>query len=99
VDSVVETRRGKLRGCLNEGVVTFKGVPYAAPPFGANRLRPTQPVEPWDGVRDALAFGPKSPQVPFPPGIAEALPELVGAGEDCLTLNTGRLVSGRLGAR
>jgi carboxylesterase 2/para-nitrobenzyl esterase len=40
-----------------------------------------------DGVRDALAFGPKSPQVEYPPGIAEALAELVGTGEDCLTLN------------
>jgi para-nitrobenzyl esterase len=87
MDSVVETRRGKLRGRLSDGVVTFKGVPYAAPPFGANRLQPPRPVQPWDGVRDALAFGPKSPQVSYPPGIAEALAELVGAGEDCLTLN------------
>lgn len=85
--SVITTRRGKLRGRLSDGVTTFKGVPYAAPPFGANRLHPPRPVEPWDGVRDALVFGPKSPQVPFPPGIAEALAELVGGGEDCLTLN------------
>jgi carboxylesterase 2/para-nitrobenzyl esterase len=87
MDSVVETRRGKLRGRLSDGVVTFKGVPYAAPPFGTNRLQPPRPVQPWDGVRDALAFGPKSPQVSYPPGIAEGLAELVGAGEDCLTLN------------
>ena len=62
----------------------FKGVRYAAPPFGANRLRPPQPVEPWDEVYDALAFGPKSPQVAFgpkspqvaySPGIAEGIPE------------------------
>jgi carboxylesterase 2/para-nitrobenzyl esterase len=87
MDSVVETRRGKLRGRLSNGVATFKGVPYAAPPFGANRLRPPRPVEPWDGLRDALSFGPKSPQVAYPPGVAEGLPELVGQGEDCLTLN------------
>jgi carboxylesterase type B len=87
MNSVVETRRGNLRGRLSDGVATFKGVPYAAPPFDANRLRPPRPIEPWDGVRDALAFGPKSPQVSFPPGIAVGLAELVGAGEDCLTLN------------
>jgi carboxylesterase 2/para-nitrobenzyl esterase len=87
MDPVVETRPGKLRGRRGDGVVAFKGVPYAAPPFGANRLRAPRPVEPWDGVRDALAFGPKSPQVSYPPGIAEGLAELVGAGEDCLTLN------------
>jgi len=73
--SVVETRGGKLRGFLSNDVTTFKGVQYAAPPFGANRLRPPQPVEPWDGMRDALAFGPKSPQVAYSPGIAEGIPE------------------------
>ena len=87
MDTVVESRRGKLRGRLSDGVTVFQGVPYAAPPFGENRLRPPRPVEPWDGVRDALTFGPKSPQVAYPPGIAEALAELVGTGEDCLTLN------------
>jgi len=39
------------------------------------RLRPPQPVEPWDEVYDALAFGPKSPQVAYSPGIAEGIPE------------------------
>jgi para-nitrobenzyl esterase len=87
MDRVVETAHGRLRGRSHHGVATFKGVPYAAPPFGANRLRPPRPVEAWHGVRAALAFGPKSPQVAYPPGIAEALAELVGSGEDCLTLN------------
>jgi carboxylesterase type B len=85
--SIVETRDGRLRGHCSDGISAFKGVRFAAPPFGANRLRPPQPVEPWDGVRDALTFGPKSPQVAYPPGIADAIPELVGPGEDCLTLN------------
>jgi para-nitrobenzyl esterase len=48
---VVETRSGKLRGGLSDGVAAFEGVPYAAPPFGANRLRPPQPVEPEGGPR------------------------------------------------
>jgi para-nitrobenzyl esterase len=87
MDTVVGTHSGKLRGRRSDGVTTFKGVPYAAPPFGVNRLRPPNAVEPWGGVRDALAFGPKAPQVSYPPGIAEALAELVGGGEDCLTLN------------
>lgn len=95
MDPIVETLQGKLRGHLSNGVATFKGVPYAAPPFGANRLCTPQPIEPWDGVRDALAFGPKSPQVSYPRGIAECLAELVGAGEDCLTLNIWTLFSHR----
>jgi carboxylesterase type B len=88
MDSVVKTRTGEVRGTLADGVYAFKGIPYAAPPFGANRLLPPQPVEPWSGVRDALAFGPKSPQPAYPPEIALLLPpEVGGAGEDCLTLN------------
>src|SRR5579871_844800 len=86
-DPVVQTRLGKLRGRVREGVAAFKGVPFAAPPFGANRMLPPRRVDCWDGVRDALAFGPKSPQPPYPPGVAEALQEAVGSGEDCLTLN------------
>src|SRR5579884_3233170 len=85
--SVVETRDGTLRGHLSDGISAFNGVRFAAPPFGANRLRPPQPVEHWDGVRDALMFGPKPPQVAYPPGIAAVIPELVDSGEDCLTLN------------
>ncbi|HEU5347628.1 MAG TPA: carboxylesterase family protein, partial [Ktedonobacterales bacterium] len=86
-DTVVKTQYGEVRGSVADGVHTFKGIPYAAPPFGANRFRPPQPVAPWSGVRDALTFGPKTPQLPYPPQISEILPELVGSGEDCLTLN------------
>jgi carboxylesterase type B len=81
MDPIVETRRGKLRGYLGDGVRVFKGVRYAAPPFGTNRLRPPRSIDPWAGIRDALAFGPKSPQVAYPPGIAEGIPELVSQGE------------------
>jgi carboxylesterase type B len=56
-------------------------------PEAPNRLRAPKPVEPWKGVRNASEFGPKSPQATYPPGIAEALAELVGSGKDCLTLN------------
>ena len=88
VNTVVTTRSGAVRGSLADGVYVFKGIPYAAPPFGANRLRPPQPVASWSGVRDALIYGPKAPQPKYPPYVESLLPpELVGPGEDCLTLN------------
>src|SRR4026208_719306 len=88
MNAVVKTRYGEVRGSVADGVNTFKGIPYAAPPFGANRLRPPQPVVPWSGVREALTYGPKSPQPPHPPQVALLLPpELAVSGEDCLTLN------------
>lgn len=85
--SVLKTRSGAVRGSIANGIHVFRGIPYAAAPFGANRLRPPQPVEPWSGVRDALAFGPKPPQPPYPPDVSAILPELASSGEDCLNLN------------
>ena len=54
MNTVVKTRSGEVRGTSSDGVHAFKGVPYAAPPFGNLRFRPPQPVEAWSGVRDAL---------------------------------------------
>jgi para-nitrobenzyl esterase len=87
MNAVVKTQSGEVRDSEASGVHIFKGIPYAAPPFGANRLRPPQPVAPWSGVRDALTFGPKPPQPSMPPQVSVLLPELAIAGEDCLNLN------------
>lgn len=98
MDTVVMTKHGEVRGREVDGVGVFKGIPYAAPPFGANRFRPPQPVEPWKGIRDALAYGPKSPQPQYPPEVALFLQESVVSGEDCLNLNVwspGRGAAGR----
>jgi para-nitrobenzyl esterase len=87
MNPIVITRSGQVRGSMVDGTNAFKGIPYAAPPFGANRLRPPQGVAPWSGVRDAFAFSPKSPQPPYPPPIDTLIPEFTGPGEECSTLN------------
>ncbi len=51
----VETAAGVLEGSREDGVLVFRGVPYAAPPIGENRWRAPQPVAPWKGVRSATA--------------------------------------------
>jgi carboxylesterase type B len=86
-DVVVTTLQGKVRGNLVNGVNVFKGIPYAAPPFGANRFRPPQPVEPWAGVRDAFTHGPKPPMLSLPPGLDMLVRDPSMPGEDCLNLN------------
>ncbi|MDQ2811990.1 MAG: carboxylesterase/lipase family protein [Actinomycetota bacterium] len=84
---VVQLKDGAVRGRADSGTAAFLGLPYAAPPFGANRMRPPQPVLPWDGERDATAFGPTVPKGDYPPQYAKLFPEVVIPGEDCLNLN------------
>ncbi|HEY7012986.1 MAG TPA: carboxylesterase family protein, partial [Streptosporangiaceae bacterium] len=84
---VVVLGDGAVRGKTESGVSAFLGIPYAAPPFGANRMLPPRPVQPWDGERDATAFGPTAPKGDYPPQYAALFPEETIPGEDCLNLN------------
>ena len=77
--AVVKTERGSVRGVERNGVISWKGIPFAAPPVGKLRWRVPQPAKPWTGVRDASKFGPACMQ-------ADDLPK----SEDCLTLNIWR---------
>lgn len=80
---------GRLRGLRSGEILCFKGVPYATAPVGSLRFRPPQPLAPWAGTRDALAFAPAAPQPADPgfyPGDPDAMPP-VPTSEDCLYLN------------
>jgi para-nitrobenzyl esterase len=87
MELVVKTEQGSVRGVAAGGVVAFKGIPYAAPPFGANRFAPPAPAPAWDGVREAAAYGPTVLKPPYGPHYDQLLPEPVIEGEDCLNLN------------
>ncbi|MGY1616215.1 carboxylesterase/lipase family protein [Geodermatophilus sp. SYSU D00691] len=92
---IVATRHGRVRGTSRDGVGTFLGVPYAAPPVGHRRLRPPQPVEPWTGVRDATVLGPEPPQPRFPRDDPTGLLfDPAEMGDDCLNLNVWTPVLG-----
>ena len=60
---IVDTQAGRVSGSASRhGVLTFKGIPYAAPPVGELRWRPPAPPQSWSGVRDATEFGHWAPQ-------------------------------------
>ena len=59
---IVETRSGKVRGQIVDGIHTFKGIPYGAPTGGENRFMPPRPPQAWTGVREAFNFGHYAPQ-------------------------------------
>ena len=84
LSTTAQTRSGPVRGSGTD-VKAFKGIPYAAPPTGDRRWRPTAAAEPWTDARDATQFGPRCPG--NPPARAEALGRPGPASEDCLTLN------------
>ncbi|HWC84182.1 MAG TPA: carboxylesterase family protein [Pseudonocardiaceae bacterium] len=60
--AVVRVATGLLRGAREEGVVVYRGVPFAQPPVGPLRFGSPLPPQPWSGVRDASRPGPASYQ-------------------------------------
>jgi para-nitrobenzyl esterase len=89
MDGVVTVAGGRVRGVWREDHWSFAGIPYARSPEGPLRWRLPQPPLPWEGVRDASAFGPIAPQLVGAAGITSpADPDRRDAqSEDCLTLN------------
>lgn len=81
---LVTIAQGTLRGTRLGGVLSWKGIPYAAPPVGEWRLRSPRAPEPFTEVRDCSRFGPIAPQnehgpLPIDPGLS--------LDEDCLSVN------------
>jgi carboxylesterase type B len=80
---VVQTDKGQVHGVSRDGVDSFLGIPYAAPPVGGLRWQPPQPHSTWPGVLSATHYGAR----------CAALASTNGAltnAEDCLFVNVQR---------
>ena len=83
--AIVRTKVGDVEGGVENHVLVFKGIPYAAPPVGDLRWRAPQPAASWQGVRKADAYGNACIQIP---GLSLANGGDPGTlSEDCLYLN------------
>src|SRR4029077_11685528 len=59
---VVETTAGKVRGYSAQGILTFKGIPFAWSTAGANRFMPPTKPQPWASLRSSMYYGQVCPQ-------------------------------------
>ncbi len=61
-DTVVRTTYGSVRGSQRGDITVFLGIPYGASTH-SRRFQPPLPPAPWQGVRDALTWGDRAPQL------------------------------------
>ena len=80
----ITTDNGVVEGKTEDGINTFLGIPYAAPPVGDLRWKPPAPAAKWTGVRKTIDFSAHCMQGPVYGDMV--FPDR-GNSEDCLTLN------------
>ena len=82
----IKIESGRIRGARDardRRVKAYLGIPFAQPPVGPLRWKPSEPVRPWEEVRDCTRFGHSCLQP-----AATIVPDVAGArSEDCLYLN------------
>ncbi|GIL28223.1 carboxylesterase/lipase family protein [Actinocatenispora comari] len=86
--TTVATADGPVCGTSADGVTSYQGVPYAAPPVGALRWRPPQPHQPWSTTLPATQPAKSCPE----PSVAGA-----DTSEDCLYLKIEKPADAKLG--
>lgn len=93
----VDTSEGPVMGVEHGGVVSFKGVPFAAPPVGELRWTPPQPPSHRSSALTARAYGAACPQPDRDDG--GGVGRMATQSEDCLTLNIWTPPAGTTPAR
>jgi len=84
-ETIVKTANGDVEGTVEQsGIISFKGIPFAAPPVGNLRWREPQPVKNWEGVLKADKFAAKPMQTNI---FGDMASRSTGGSEDCLYLN------------
>jgi para-nitrobenzyl esterase len=87
--TVVETKYGEVGGLLvDNGIVAWKGIPFAKPPVDDLRWKRPEEPDKWDGIKEASEFCEMCVQyVEYPPSSGTYVPY---GNEDCLYINVWR---------
>ena len=86
--SVVDAPAGRVSGHVDDGIKSFKGIPYAQPPVGQLRWKAPRALPRWQGTLDAGEFGASCVQLRANPAASSIYADDTGpTSEDCLTLN------------
>ncbi|MGD9160815.1 MAG: carboxylesterase family protein, partial [Desulfobacteraceae bacterium] len=81
VTTTVEVTGGTIEGLEQDGILIYKGIPFAAPPVGDLRWKAPAPVKPWTGIKKSDAFCDACMQT------SGAMGNTAPVSEDCLYLN------------
>ena len=81
----VKISTGPILGRVIDDVVSFKGIPFAAPPVGELRWKPPQRPKNWTTPKECFEFSAACPQVPNK--LYRGTPKNISMSEDCLYLN------------
>ncbi|MFZ2285893.1 MAG: carboxylesterase family protein [Bacteroidales bacterium] len=102
---VLKIEGGQVTGVQTptEGVIAYKGIPFAAPPVSDLRWKEPRPVIPWEGVKVADKYGDAASQVTWDPqsfyGREWRASGSVPFTEDCLYLNIWTPAAGKTGKK
>jgi para-nitrobenzyl esterase len=92
--TIVTVESGTVQGAMTGAVLSFKGIPFAAPPVGNLRWQPPQAPAAWSGIRQSTSFGHDCMQANDP----AVTPLATTPSEDCLYLNIWRTTNSAVGA-
>jgi para-nitrobenzyl esterase len=84
---IIDAPAGMMEGVREDGLMVFKGLPYAQPPVGNLRWRAPQALDRWANVRVSTAYGPACMQPISRPSESVYSQDIGAMSEDCLTLN------------
>lgn len=84
-EPVVSTAEGMLRGLIVDDTYIFRGIKYA----NAKRFHMPERIKPWEGVKDAIIYGPVCPEIQtVQPSDNYTVPHIFyPQDEDCQYLN------------